>query len=327
MEKIQMNKPYLQHLKSGKDLETTYEAIRAGFVALALEKNRQATPYVEEARALQIAASSAKKPSDLLTIDDIQSGLLTAAGISDKAATHLLKQDKTEAIRGLIKNFLEPAGEKYVEELVFRFLLTRGETLGGSMRNIGGFLAQRKLTRSIISALKISGQSYEWLHSETNKWIKMSGNDADIEIFVKGLSWSKGNINRSIIYNLTVPIVGNNIDLCLFNCGHKDLADSKRAKDIFASADLYIAIGELKGGIDPAGADEHWKTARTALERIEKSFSKVGHNPDLFFIGAAIEVKMAGEIWSQLKSGKLTNAANLTNDNHIASISRWLCNL
>ena len=55
-----MNKPYLQHLKSSKDLETTYEAVRAGFVSLALEKNRQATPYVEEARALQIAASSAK---------------------------------------------------------------------------------------------------------------------------------------------------------------------------------------------------------------------------------------------------------------------------
>ncbi|MBA4396718.1 MAG: type II restriction endonuclease, partial [Syntrophus sp. (in: bacteria)] len=39
-----MAKPYLQHLKSGKSLETTYEAVRAGFVALALEKNRRATP-------------------------------------------------------------------------------------------------------------------------------------------------------------------------------------------------------------------------------------------------------------------------------------------
>ena len=271
-----MNKPYLQHLKSSKDLETTYEAVRSGFVALALEKNRQATPYVEEARALKIAASTAKKPSDLLTIADIQSGLLTAAGVSDKAATHLLKQDKTEAIRGLIKNFLEPAGEKFVEELVFRFLLTRGDTLGGSIRNIGGVLAQRKLTRAIISSIKIAGLSYEWLHCETNKWVKMSGNDADIEIFVKGLSWSRDKKSRGVIYNLTVPIVGNNVDLCLFNCSHTDLADKKRAKDIIVSADLYIAIGELKGGIDPAGADEHWKTARTALERIEKSFSKLG---------------------------------------------------
>ena len=322
-----MNKPYLQHLRSRKDLKTTYEAVRAGFVALALEKNRQATPYVEEARALKVAASTAKRPSDLLNIPDIQSGLLTAAGVSDKATNHLLPQDKVEAIKGLIKNFLEPAGKKFVEELVFRFLLTRGDTLGGSMRNIGGVLAQRKLTRAIISAIKIAGKSYEWLHSETNRWAKMSENDAGIEVFVKGIGWRKDAQCRTILYNLTVPIVGNNVDLCLFNCSPKDITNKKRGKDILTSPDLYIAIGELKGGIDPAGADEHWKTARTALNRIQESFAKTGHVPYLFFIGAAIEVKMAAEIWSQLENGVLTNAANLTEDNHIGSVSRWLCDL
>jgi hypothetical protein len=53
-----MRKPYLQHLKSSQDLETTYEAVRAGFVALALEKNRRATPFVAQARALKAAAAS-----------------------------------------------------------------------------------------------------------------------------------------------------------------------------------------------------------------------------------------------------------------------------
>jgi len=38
--------PYRSHLNSSDDLVTTYEATRAGFVALALEKNRKATPYV-----------------------------------------------------------------------------------------------------------------------------------------------------------------------------------------------------------------------------------------------------------------------------------------
>ncbi len=180
-----MRKPNLPHVKSSKDLETTYEAVRAGFVAQALEKNRQATPYIEEARALKVAASTAKTPADLLDIPDIQSALLTAAGVSDKANNHLLPKDKEEAIKGLVDNFLEPAGRKFVEELVFRFLLIRGDSLGGSMRNIGGVLAQRKLTRSILSALKVAGKSYEWLHSETNTWVQMLENDADIEIFVK----------------------------------------------------------------------------------------------------------------------------------------------
>ena len=125
---------YLNHLKSSDDLITDYEATRAGFVALALERNRRATPYIDEARTLASLASAAKYPVDLLKVNGIETGLLTAAGLSEKALTHLSPQNKQDAIEGLIRNFLEPAGEKFVEGLVFRFLLTRGDALGGSMR-------------------------------------------------------------------------------------------------------------------------------------------------------------------------------------------------
>jgi len=147
------SRPYRIHLRSSEDIVTTYEATRAGFVSLALEKNRRATPHVVEARALRKAASSAKRPADLLEVKGIESGLLTAAGISDKALKHLLPEDKREAVEGLIRNFLEPAGAKFVEELVYRFLIARGDALGGSMRNIGGALAQRKLTPAPLSPL------------------------------------------------------------------------------------------------------------------------------------------------------------------------------
>ena len=160
-----MAKPYLEHLKSSKNLETTYEAVRAGFVALALEKNRRATPLVAEARALKAAASKAKAPADLLNIAEIQPGLLTAAGVSEKAANHLQDSDKREAVEGLVADFLEPAGVNFVEELVFRFLLIRGDMLGGSMRNVGGFMAQKKLTRAILACLKLAGQKCCWLRA------------------------------------------------------------------------------------------------------------------------------------------------------------------
>lgn len=316
------SKPYRQHLKSAEDLVTSYEAIRAGFVALALEKNRRATPFVAQARALKASALHARMPIDLLNIPDIQPALLAAAGVSDKATNHLLPQDKTEAIHGLIKNFLEPAGENFVEELVFRFLLTRGDTLGGSMRNIGGIMAQRKLTRAIISTLTVAGKSYQWLHSINNKWAEMPDDDADLELYLRGLSWRKGTQNRTLIYNLTVPQVKNNVDFSLLNCNPQELSPL-----VYRSHNVYIAFGELKGGIDPAGADEHWKTARTALNRIRKAFSRFRFRPHTFFIGAAIEKKMANEIWNDLEDGTLENAANLTNDDQIASLARWLCNL
>lgn len=317
-----MAKPYLQHLRSSKDLRTTYEAVRAGFVALALEKNRRATPFVAQARALKVAAAMAKTPIELLKIEEIQSALVTAAGISDKATNHLEDPDKREAILGLIENFLEPAGTNFVEELVFRFLLTRGDTLGGSMRNVGGFMAQRKLTRSVIACLKLAGKQCLWCHSGTKVWAKLPEEDADVELYLRGLSWEGQRGQRTLVYNVTIPFFKNNVDLSLFNCIAKDLT-----RAVMKTPSAYIALGELKGGIDPAGADEHWKTARTALNRIHEAFSKHKLKPHTFFIGAAIEAKMASEIWTMLRRGLLENAANLTDEDQIASITKWLCNL
>lgn len=317
-----MVKPYLQHLKSGKSLETTYEAVRAGFIALALEKNRRATPFVAQARALKTIASTVLSPRDLLNMPDIQPALLTAAGVSDKATNHLQDSDRREAIDGLIKNFLEPAGINFVEELVFRFLLTRGDTLGGSMRNVGGFMAQKKLTRAIIAYLKLGGFPCQWLHSETNTWAELPEDDADVELSLRGLCWDTGKGPRTLLYNVTIPFFRNNVDLSLFNCSAESLT-----REVIKTSSAYIALGELKGGIDPAGADEHWKTARTALNRIHEAFSKQKLKPHIFFIGAAIETKMATEIWEMLKNGNLVNAANLTDENQVISISQWLCTL
>lgn len=314
-------RPHRSHLKSSADLVTSYEAVRAGFVALALEKNRRATPFIEQARTLKIAASSVTCPADLTNVEGIQSALLTAAGVSDKAARHLQPEDKAAAIQGLIKNFLTPADVNFVEELVFRFLLTRGDTLGGSMRNVGGVLAQRKLSRALIASLTVAGIPYRWLHATNNTWTQMTDDDSDIELRLRGLSWVKAKRRRTVVFNLTVPFLKNNVDLCLFNCLPEEIQGS------YGLPAAYVALGELKGGIDPAGADEHWKTAKTALARISAAFEKNGLKPHTFFIGAAIAKKMAEEIWAELETGTLENAANLTVDAQVVSVSRWLCSL
>jgi hypothetical protein len=317
-----MAKPYLQHLKSKGDLQTTYEAIRAGFVALALEKNRRATPFLAEARALKAAIAGIKSPAELLGVTEIQGGLLTAAGVSEKAAGHLQEADQQEAIRGLIEKFLEPAGSNFVEELVFRFLLTRGDALGGSMRNIGGFMAQKKLTRAVIACLSVAGLPCQWLQSETGVWAALPKDDPDLELSLRGLSWETPKGPRTLLYNLKVPLFGNNVDLCLLNA-----AVAEPGSETTRTPAAYLVMGELKGGIDPAGADEHWKTARTALDRISRAFSKRRLKPLVFFVGTAIEAKMAGEIWDMLRRGVLANAANLTDEPQITAISRWLCDI
>ncbi len=271
---MRKKQPYLNHLKSKDELVTPYEATRAGFVSLALEKNRRATPFIAEARALKAEALKAQNPQQLLTITSIRSSLLTAAGISEKAEKHLQEEDKIKAMKGLIENFLEPSGNDFAEELVYRFLLTKGDKLGGSMRNLDG------------------------------------------------LSWKNSNGIRTLIFNRNIPLVKKNVDLSILKSQPDDVNSTKKSAHLIP--ENYIAFGELKGGIDPAGADEHWKTANSALNRIRESFAKKSLNPITFFIGAAIENIMSEEIFSQLKSDILTNAANLTNDDQVASLCNWL---
>ena len=313
---------YLRHLSTSTDLITLPEEIRAGFVALALEKSRQATPFVEQARALKVSAMSAEHPNNLLEIEGIRTALLTAAGFSEKATNHTTEADKTAAIQDFIEKFLEPVGTDFVEELVYRFLLTRGDSLGGSMRNIAGRLAERKLTRAVISTLTLTETNYQWLNAMSNTWIAGKNDQTDIELSLKALSWKRDKEVRTLIYNRTIPLVRKNIDLCLLDC-----TPDKIKPDTYRVPEKFIAFGELKGGIDPAGADEHWKTAQTALTRIRTAFANQNLSPALFFIGAVIADSMAQEIWNQLEEGTLKNAANLTNPDQVASLANWLVNL
>ncbi len=114
------------HLSSAGDLVTSYEETRAGFLAIALEKGRRAAPYVEEARALAAHIAAVSKAEDIAGRQELRAALVAAAGLSDKAAGHLGEEGCAIAIREFTEKFLIPAGAKFREELVYRFLLTRG---------------------------------------------------------------------------------------------------------------------------------------------------------------------------------------------------------
>jgi type II restriction enzyme len=311
-------------ITQSSDLVTSREQTRAGFIAFALEKNRRSTPIIESAKSLKVLAGQAKTAKDLLKITEIQPALLTAAGLSDKAVNYFNEDDKVKAISSLIENFLEPVGNGFVDEVVYRYLLIKGDSLGGSMRNIVGAIAQQKFVRTLLSNLSVSGTSYQWIDNKTKKWEEKPTDDFGIEEQLKALSWKnpKGK-NRVLAFNLSVPIVKNNIDICLFNADTELYANG----EIVNTPEKILMLGELKGGIDPAGADEHWKTGNTALNRIRESFTKRNLKIKTSFVAAAIEKKMASEIFAQLQSKTLSNAANLTVDEQLVSYCDWLLKL
>jgi len=314
---VERERVYLEHLTSATDLVTTHEETRAGFVELALERSRQATPLVEEARALQDAVRRAAAPLDLFDIPGIETGLLIAAGIAEKALPRLREDDRTEAINNLIKHHLEPAGDKFLEELVFRFMLHRGESLSESMRNIGKVLAQRRLTRAIISALNVAGVPYRW-RAKPASWVDMADDDSEIERSLQGLTWGSGQRARTLLYNLNVPVVGSVVDFVLFAAGPQLVIQSG-----YAEYNMFLILGELKGGADPASGERPFGMSG-ALNRYRLAFEETPYMPMLIFIGAAIDEYTAMEVWEQLETDKLANAANLSRHEHLNAIARWL---
>jgi hypothetical protein len=311
-----MPKISFSHLSSAADLVTPYENTRAAFLEMALEKNNRATPFVAEARDLQAQLAGIRTPDNLLGIESIRGALLTAAGISDKAFGHIGDEGKENAVFNLIERHLKPAGAGFREELVYRFLLTRGDSLGGSMRNAIGSLAQRRLSLAIISRFANANVNYDIRIG--NKYIQSKNIDVNIKQNaeqIKEILWSNKKGDRILLYNKKVSFVGNNVDLCLLSSKSTEIPSN------------YLCLGELKGGFDPAGADEHWKTARSALLRIATSFEKERVDVNLCFIGAAVEASMANEIWEMLQERQLTFAANLTIDKHLSEFVSWLTTL
>lgn len=312
-----------QLIKCFTDLVTTPEERRSGFLEYALRRNKESIPFIDRGKALKITLQQQTKDCrEILKLDKIRDSLLEASGVSVKAKFHLTDDDKTQMLEEFVEKVLIPCGNGYIDEIVYRYLLTAGDALGGKMRNIVGAIAGEKLTRYVISHLQIQHIDFEYSFKDGIFYSSKTYNLEDAEK-IKAIRWSYLNENRSIIYNINVPQVSKNIDIVLIN-KKIDYVKGAQLKTLLNDSSIYLAFGELKGGIDPAGADEHWKTASSALERVRNKFSG---NANLFFIGAAIERAMAEEIYKQCLDNKLANCANLTKDDQLASLCEWITSI
>ena len=301
---------------------TKHEETRAGFLKIALEKNKAGDPFVKNALAFKAMVAHTSRAEDLLSIKKIRPFLVTAAGLSDKSLTYLNEEDQTLAVQELLEKFLKPAGSNYIDEAIFRYLLIKGDTVGGIMRNRIGKLGQERLVRMIFSVMNVRAIHCNKLSTDSKIWERADTSVTDAEKELRALHWSNPCGERILIFNAKIPAVKKNVDLCLFSSNLNDF------RNIVQQNDKAIMLGELKGGIDPAGADEHWKTGNSALNRIRKKFCERGF-PQIktSFVASAIERAMAEEIFSQLKDGTLTNAANLTKDDQLTEFCNWLIDL
>ncbi len=217
-------------VKSASDLETSHEAKRAGFLEIALRKSREALPYIDEAKSLRLQAKAHKSTSDLLADTRIKLPLAEAAGISTKASVFLSPEDIDAIILEFIKIYLDPAGDKFADELTYRYLLAKGDALGGHMRNIIGAIANEKVTRYVTAQLRNLGVDYYAQIKGQPDWVLGTHTSPEMFTNFRGLKWENGKGRRELRYNLGNPIVKKNIDLTLFSnhtAGTKNIAALK----------------------------------------------------------------------------------------------------
>lgn len=286
------------------DLVTSREEVCRGFLSQAQAKSQKATPYIKETQELWSSLQKISHPDQLFDAVPLRT-LATAMGFSDKAQGYFSDAELREAIKPVLGLITKSHQTDFRMEILYRFLLTRGDTLGGEMRNLTGESGPTKFIAAVVKALKEREIKSTFFHGKTS------------EEKIKGIAWDQ----RAVFFDYKPKLIDKNVDVILLN---NPLPPDARP-EFLEDKTLYLACGELKGGIDPAGADEHWKTAGSALERIRDRFGRLC--PKLFFAASAIEQAMAKEIFAQLKTGKLTHAANLTVESQLEDLARWLISL
>ena len=124
------------------------------------------------------------------------------------------------------------------------------------MRNFGGARAASGFVVALLDALQTNQDPVVWL-----KDVKGGQKVPDAKLLaeshkVQKIAWP----DRVLLFDRKPTFINKNVDMILL-AGTAVKSDG----ELLEQPNCYLACGELKGGIDPAGADEHWKTARSAL--------------------------------------------------------------
>ena len=315
------------------EITTTPAETAEGFRQQSMRQFTLASPFVsgiiEAQRKLAYIGSdlenllhAAERDQEIIEI------LIGALGLTEKARNAIGSEETKKFLRRHIlarkQDFLEP---DIIDNILYRYALNCGDQLGGVKRNDTGRQAEIKFGEYLLKRMQTKYKSFgvSYMQRKINNFMNLLGTDFGVllESGLSALQWP----GRILAFNMKCPFAGprgNNVDMILLRtpriiCSRTDI------RALLSKRENYILCGELKGGIDPAGADEHWKTARTALDRIAGSFST--HAPGLVFIGAAIEEAMAREIIQRMQDGKLVGVANLCKSQQIERLVNWLVDL
>ena len=143
----------------------------------------------------------------------------------------------------MIDEFLEPSGISFADELVYRYLLTKGDAIGGSARNLAGSLGDRKFLQTLLSVMSLAGVEYSWRDRKTKRWISGPVDGVGVEKQMNALHWRNGDRDRLLLNNVKVPLIDKNVDLVLLDAMPSDWQDKDRS--LLIQNSRYLALGQV----------------------------------------------------------------------------------
>jgi hypothetical protein len=308
----------LAHIQSATDLETSYEATCQGFRDQAKAKAERATPYVEKASQFWEELQQCTTSAQVLKNPRLQEDLISTAGVSAKAKQYLEPQDIERILSGIIEGIPDDHKKQFREELFYRYLLCKGGSFDGEMKNYTGAEAGRLIVARLLDALEVKHDPSVWFKGRRRPEKLPEARGPAGSRKVQKIAWP----NRILVFDKKPPVIEKNVDLLLL-----DATVPMTEKSLMNNADCYLACGELKGGIDPAAIDQRWPAAKSFFDTVTSAFDKKRTKPALFFVAAAISKSLAKELFERLQNGKLSYAANLTVPLQVEKLVSWLVTL
>jgi hypothetical protein len=210
-------------------------------------------------------------------------------------------------------------GRRHIEMV----LANLGESIGGSWRNEVGRLAYAEVIGGLLRYLHTKGYlstvSYDLKgplrldeEEEENVYLERGNLLPDNPDFLNQLNGVESN---RVVYKTVALRNGNELRLNRqIEWQDKQGTTYKIGPDLSAyTVDEALTWGgELKGGADPAGSAEHWKTATRVFDRILTAAEQTGRSrPKLSFLATILVDRVAREAALWIQEGKLTSVYNL----------------